>query len=242
MPDFFEISFPGFDDLQDRIVIAKDSLEGPALKRSLSSLGKILRVDTKERIRRGDGYPPLAPSTLAKRAHTGTSLVTKHGELRKAKAEQIEHMVKRLQGYIAWTQNRYLGLGRFMKVPRAAEKKIRSWQRQLEKLNRALVKAQETSYAERRTGRSIYERHQAQNRPLLGRVPDTIHSLVHTEGAGGFVWIRSRWRKQHVVRAHDEGLGHNDQRKLFVLLRQHIQVFREILIRNGVAMIWGEAS
>lgn len=235
----FEISFPGFDDLEDKIIVQKEQLQGPPLKKALSSLGKVLRTDTKARVRAGEGYPGLAPSTLEKRAHTGTSLVTKHGEVRKEHAAAIEARVKRLQGYVAWTRKRYLGLGRFMKVPASAQRKIERWQRQLASLNKALIKAQETEYSERKTGKSIYERQHAQNRPLLGRIPDTIHSVVHVEGNGGLLWIRSRWKKQAAVKAHDEGDGHVPQRKIFVLAREHIAKFRASLIEHGIGVIWG---
>ena len=234
----FELKFD-IDGLQETIRLSEQQITGARLKKPLSALGKVLRTDTKARIASGDGYPPLAENTVTKRQRTGTSLITKHGGVRKIKEANIERTVKRLQGYIAWTKNRYFGLGRFLKMPAAAEKKIKRWQRQLEQLNAALVRAQDTAYVDRKIGKTVHEK--ASGR-LLGRIPDTIHFLVQVGDTGGVLFLRSRWRKQAAVRAHDQGDGHVPRRQIFKLTTEHIRKFRVILVEHGLAVWNGEGG
>jgi hypothetical protein len=233
----FEITFPGFDDLQDRIQIAQGRITGDQLKKPLSKMGKILREDTKARIAAAEDYPPLAPSTIAHREHTGTSLVNKRGEIRASQQKRIERTAKRLRGYIAWTQNRYLGLGKYLGVPESAKKRIVRWQKQLAALDRQMRAAQDTWYEDRKIGKRLSERWA--RRPLLGRLPGTIRFIMDLTDHGGAVLVNSRWKRQAAVRAHDQGDGHVPKRQVFKLLRKHIDQFRRLLIEHGIGVIWG---
>ncbi len=124
----------------------------------LKDVGKVWKDEAREKIRTGEGMPPLSPATIEKRQHTGTSLITKHGDVRASRAREIESNVKRLQGSLAWANRRYFGLGRFVGMPEKMRKRVARWQRELASLNRQLAKAQEGQYAERKTGKSVADR------------------------------------------------------------------------------------
>lgn len=145
-------------ELEDRL--RKAAQRGYDLGPLLRSVGKEWKDEAREKIKSGDGMPPLAPATLEKRRHTGTSLVTKFGELRKGRARRLDNESKRIQGLLAHYEKRWLGAGTLF-VPRDVLDKVEALKKRLANINKQLVRAQESEYALRKTGKSVADRWEA---------------------------------------------------------------------------------
>jgi hypothetical protein len=104
---------------------------GPPLRK----WGTYKRKEVKALIQSEEGFAPLASSTLLKRQRSRTGRVTRHGHLRSAYAKRLDARSKRIQGLIAWSQRRYLGLGRVLGPSAGIQKKVARWQKELEAIN-----------------------------------------------------------------------------------------------------------
>lgn len=143
------------------------------------------RKDAKARIESGEGMPPLSPATLEKRQRTGTSKITKHGNIRAGYSKYLDREAKRMRGLIAWAQNRYLGLGRFA-MPADIKAKAARWQKRLENLNKQIARAQDTEYQDRKIGKTVFDR---KGTKRLAKLPGSIRTWVKAgkDGRGSAV-------------------------------------------------------
>lgn len=141
-----------YSELEARMRAA--GARGYDLSPLLKSVGKEWKDEAKEKIRSGQGMPALSPATLEKRQHTGTSLVTKFGELRAGRAKRIDNEIARIKGLLAHYEKRWFGAGTLFVPPDVMQKNI-ALRKRLERLNRQVAGSQQTEYADRKTGKSV---------------------------------------------------------------------------------------
>lgn len=205
------------------------------LKPPLREMGAVLRKEAKEMIRTGQGLPPLAPATLARRLQTGTSRITKHGDLRASYAVAIDRQSKRLFGLEKWAKNRYFGIGKYA-LPDDVKVKLARHRAKLEKLNKQLVRAQEQGYQERKTGKSVAKR---RGTTRLGqRFAASISTKVLVHGASGTLIVYSKIKWSAVQ--NDGGAVGNGATvpacHFLVLRREHLDRFAHILVKHGLGV------
>lgn len=141
-----------YSELEQRLRAA--AVRGYDLSPLLKSVGKEWKEEAKEKIRSSQGMPALAPATLEKRQNTGTSLVTKFGKLRAGRAKRVDNEIARIKGLLAHYEKRWLGAGTLFVPPDVMQKNI-ALRKRLERLNKQVVRSQETEYADRKTGKSV---------------------------------------------------------------------------------------
>lgn len=144
-----------YSQLEERFRAAAQ--RGYNLAPLLNSVGKEWKDEAREKIRSGEGMPPLAPATLEKRQHTGTSLVTKHGQLRRGRARAIDNEIARIKGLLTHYEKRWFGLGT-LAVPADVRQKVEGMRRRLAALNKQLSRSQESEYAERKIGKTVADK------------------------------------------------------------------------------------
>lgn len=101
--------------------------------------GGYKRKQVKEKIASGDGLPPLAESTLAKRRKTRTGRITTHGNLRAGAARRLDASSKRIGGLLKHYEEKYFGLGKYL-IPKDVQRKVERLKKSRESINRAMAK------------------------------------------------------------------------------------------------------
>lgn len=206
------------------------------LKAPCAKWGGYKRKQVKEKIESGEGMPPLAESTLKKRRRTGTSAITRHGELRAGVARRLDARGKRIDGLLQFYRERYTTY-----VPLDVQQKVARLQARRESINRGLVKAQETAYADRKIGRTQLE---ARGDKRFPKLASTIRMKVIAKGTSGTVIVRCA--AGVIGKTHNEGgpVGNGAEvpsTSFIVLTSKDIEVFKRLLIDHGVSVLSEES-
>lgn len=175
---------------------------------------------------------PLAESTLQKRRQTGTSTVTKHGEIRASAARRLDARGKRIDGLLAFYRKKYL-----VHTPWDVQQKIDRLQKQRAAINRALVRSQETGYAERRIGKTLAERKGEKRFPKLA---STIRMQVVAKGGAAHVVVRSTAGVIGKVQNDGGAVGNGASvpaTNFMSLTSTDVEVFKRLLIEHGIGVL-----
>lgn len=214
------------------------------------------RKRVKEAINSGEGLPPLAESTLAKRRRTGTSQITRHGHLRAGVARRLDARGKRIDGLIRHYEEsfgrrhaaagvglarRRGGTGAVTVLPPDVQKKVDRLRAQREAINRQIVRAQETHYADRKIGKTLLEKKGDKRFPKLA---STIRMTVVAKGAQGTVIVRCAAGIIGKVQNEGGPVGNGaevPETDFLVLTSEDIEDFKGLLIKHGIS-IFEEAA
>lgn len=220
------ITFDLGGGLLESLEILEDRVNdiGPPLRR----WGAWKRGLVKDLIASGQ-FAPLAASTLRKRLNTKTGRITKHGTIRASYLKRLDARTKRIKGLIAWAERKN-------QLHRASiQKKIASWKKQLESLDRQLRKAQESTFSDRSSGKSVADVKGTTPFPKLGT---TIRMKVTAKGAQGACAVGSA--AGVIGKIHNEGgtAGHGavePPRTFLKLTAQDIKEAKRLLVMYGIA-------
>lgn len=220
------------------------------------SWGGYKRAQVKAKIESGD-LPPLAESTLQKRRRTGTSKITRQGHLRAGVARRLDARRARIDGLIRHYEEsfgqrqtaagvglarRRGGTGAITALPPDVQKKVDRLRAAREAINRQLVKAQETSYADRKTGKTVADKKGDKRFPKLG---STIRMQVVAKGASGTVVVRCSAGVIGKVQNEGGPVGNGAEvppTDFLVLTSEDIEVFKAKLIKHGISIFEEDAA
>lgn len=180
----------------------------------------------KERAKRfvegqGEGsWPPFAKATQEKRENTGTSAITKHGDIRASKVRRIQSRIKALQ-------KRTHARG----MTDRDRKNIQVLRDQVTKLQIQESKAQGKTYSKRKTGKSV-----AETRKMMPRMPGTIRTKAQVTKNGAEVVVYSK--AGLVGAAHHYGLGKNTKRTIIPDVTEEDIAFASDLIEAAAVKLF----
>lgn len=201
------------------------------------------REEVKE-IFANQGFVPLAASTLKKREQTGTSRITKHGKVRASVKAALENRLKRIKAKYAAERavanKRFLGRYRSFEKTEDLTKKFAAYDRAIQRLEQQLQRSADKDYGSRKTGISAQARRNKQGRgnQILGRLPSSITHKLYTKGANATAILRSR--AGVIGQVHNEGDGHNPERRYLELTSRDVERCAYHFTQHGLAPLRGD--